>query len=119
MAGIFGDDINNRSDFFRELARAKRVAQSLIARFQQAHLHDSGANAQTLIVRINTRLGRVECVEGINAALPDLLGNRAKVYGWAIGLWNGEAPREANELAISIARADSDRRSRVRETDLG
>lgn len=33
MAGIFGDEINNRSDFFRELARAKRLAQGLIARF--------------------------------------------------------------------------------------
>jgi hypothetical protein len=33
MAGIFGDEINNRSDFFRELARAKRLAQSLIGRF--------------------------------------------------------------------------------------
>jgi hypothetical protein len=33
MAGIFGDDINDRSDFFRELARAKQVALRVLKRF--------------------------------------------------------------------------------------
>ena len=33
MAGVFGDDINNRSDFFRELARAKQLAESVLKRF--------------------------------------------------------------------------------------
>jgi hypothetical protein len=29
MAGVFGDDINIRIDFFHELARAKRQVQQL------------------------------------------------------------------------------------------
>lgn len=33
MAGVFGDQIDNRSDFFRELARAKRIAQNVLKRF--------------------------------------------------------------------------------------
>jgi hypothetical protein len=33
MAGVFGDDINDRTDFFRELARAKRLVQSVLKRY--------------------------------------------------------------------------------------
>lgn len=33
MTGVFGDNINNRSDFFRELARAKKLAEDVLKRF--------------------------------------------------------------------------------------
>jgi hypothetical protein len=35
MAGVFGDDINNRIDFFQELARAKRQVQQLLTRYSK------------------------------------------------------------------------------------
>jgi hypothetical protein len=33
MAGVFGDTINSRSDFFRELGRAQQLAMNVLKRF--------------------------------------------------------------------------------------